>query len=77
MKNKLTPMHEGPEAFTRFQNAMKTVPAVPHTEIQRRIEAERKASALIDFGGPRPKRKPADPGSLEVTHHCLYDSRIG
>ena len=36
---------EGKEAFTRFQNAMQKVLAVPHAEIQRRIEAVRKASA--------------------------------
>jgi hypothetical protein len=56
-------MHEGPEAFTRFTNAMKAVLAVPHDEIKRRIEAERKASALKpNRRGPKPKREPADPG---------------
>jgi hypothetical protein len=57
-----TEMHEGPEAFTRFTDAMKAVLAVPHDEIKRRIEAERKASALKPIRrGPKPKRKPAGP----------------
>jgi hypothetical protein len=60
MKTKATEMHEGLEAFTRFQNAMKAVLAVPHDEIKRRIEAERKASALKPTRpGPKPKRKPS------------------
>src|ERR1022692_4762213 len=32
---------EGPEAWTRFETAMKRVVAVPHAEIQRRIEEQR------------------------------------
>lgn len=49
---------EGKEAFTRFQNAMRKVVAVPHTEIQRRIEAQRKASAANPAKrGPKPKVK--------------------
>lgn len=47
---------EGPQAFTRFQNAMRKVLAVPHTELQRRIEAERKASAA-NPNRRGPKRK--------------------
>jgi hypothetical protein len=51
-------MHEGPEAFTRFDNAMKSIIAVPHSEIQKRIEAQRKASAKNpNRPGPRPKKK--------------------
>ena len=51
-------MHEGLEAFTRFEDAMKKVISVPHAEIQRRIEEERKASALNpNRRGPKPKRK--------------------
>jgi len=50
---------EGPEAWTRFETAMKRVVAIPHAEIQRRIEAERTASALKPVRpGPKPKRKP-------------------
>ena len=45
MKAKQPEYVEGKEAFTRFQNAMRKVLAVPHAELQRRIEAERKASA--------------------------------
>jgi hypothetical protein len=48
---------EGVEAFTRFQNAMRKVLAVPHDELQRRIEAERKASAANPHKrGPKPTR---------------------
>jgi hypothetical protein len=49
---------EGPEAWTRFQNAMKQVVAVPHTEIQRRIEEQRvKAASNPNKRGPKPKNK--------------------
>ena len=53
-------MHEGPEAFTRFRNAMKSVLAVPHSEIQKRIEAHRKDSAANpNLRGPKRKVKPS------------------
>ena len=56
---------EGPEAWTRFETAMKRVVAVPHAEIQRRVEAERKASALNpNRRGPKPKRKLDGHGSV-------------
>jgi hypothetical protein len=38
-------MVEGPEAWARFQGAMKRILAVPHAEIQRRIEEHRKEAA--------------------------------
>jgi hypothetical protein len=52
-------MHEGPEAYTRFQNAMKAVLAVPHSVVKERIEAARKESAANPKRrGPKPKIKP-------------------
>lgn len=51
-------MHEGPEAFERFRNAMKAVVAVPHEEIQKQIKKHRKESAKNpNRRGPKPKRK--------------------
>jgi hypothetical protein len=48
---------EGPEAWTRFQAALRKVIAVPHTEIQRRIEEHREAAARNPRKrGPKPKR---------------------
>jgi len=50
---------EGTQAWANFKEAMKTVLAVPHAELQRRIEAERQASLLNpNRRGPKPKRKP-------------------
>ncbi|HEX4231067.1 MAG TPA: hypothetical protein VHZ07_20490 [Bryobacteraceae bacterium] len=55
-----TEMIEGHEAWTRFENAMKKVIAVPHGVVQKRIEEHRKESALNpNRRGPKPKRKPA------------------
>jgi hypothetical protein len=61
-----TEMIEGTEAFTRFQNTMRKVLAVPHAELKRRIEAERQASKLNPHRrGPKPKTKPASaPGEV-------------
>jgi hypothetical protein len=48
---------EGPEAWRRFQTAMKKVVAVPHAEIQRRIEEHREQAAKNpNRRGPKPKR---------------------
>jgi hypothetical protein len=38
-------MIEGPEAWDRFQTAMKRVVAVPHAVIQKRIEEHRREAA--------------------------------
>jgi hypothetical protein len=49
---------EGTEAWRRFQVAMKKVIAVPHAEIQRRIEAERaEAAKNPNRRGPKPRAK--------------------
>ena len=47
---------EGPEAYTRFENAMKKVLSVPHFVIKERIEAEKRKSAAKQVR-PGPKRK--------------------
>ncbi len=50
-------MHEGPEAFTRFQNAMKSILTVPHTEIQRKVAEHRKeVDANPNRRGPKRKK---------------------
>jgi hypothetical protein len=60
MKSATPEMIEGPEAFTRFENAMRAVVSVPHSEIQKRIEGYRKQSALNpNRRGPKPKKKRA------------------
>jgi hypothetical protein len=49
---------EGREAWTRFQGAMKKVVAVPHSEIQRRVQAHRAETAKNpNRRGPKPKPK--------------------
>jgi hypothetical protein len=50
---------EGPEAWDRFQSAMKGILAVPHAEIQRRIaEHKQEAARNPRRRGPKGKRKP-------------------
>jgi hypothetical protein len=49
---------EGPEAFQRFNKAMKQVLAVSHSEIQRKIEEHRKEAARNpNKRGPKKKAK--------------------
>lgn len=49
---------EGPEAWNRFDQAMKRVVTVPHADIQKRIEAHREEAAKNpNKRGPKPKRK--------------------
>jgi hypothetical protein len=43
-------MIEGPEAWGRFQDAMKKVISVPHALIQKRIEEHRPAAAANPKG---------------------------
>ena len=51
-------MIEGSEAYTRFKTALKAVVAVPHAEVQRRIEQHRKEAARNpNRRGPKPKAK--------------------
>lgn len=58
MKARAPQMIEGPEAFTRFENAMRAVVTVPHSEIKKRIEEHRKQAALNpNKRGPKPKRR--------------------
>jgi hypothetical protein len=60
MKSGTPEMIEGPEAFTRFKNAMKAVLAVPHSEIKKRIEEHRKQAALNpNRRGPKRKANPS------------------
>jgi len=55
-KTPLPECHEGPEAARRFHGAMKTILAVPHAEIQRRIAEHRKeVDANTNRRGPKRK----------------------
>ena len=49
-------MIEGPEAFQRFSDGMKTALAVPHSEMVKRLEAHR-AEAAKNPNRRGPKRK--------------------
>jgi hypothetical protein len=49
-------MIEGPAAFQRFRDGMKAALAVPHSELQKRIEAHREQAAKNpNRRGPKPK----------------------
>jgi hypothetical protein len=55
-------MVEGPEAWKRFDGAMRKVIAVSHAEIQRRIAQQRvEAAKHPNRRGPKPKRKEKAP----------------
>jgi len=54
-------MVEGSEAWKRFEDVMKGILAVPHSEIQRRIEEHRrKAADSPNRRGPKRKAKPPE-----------------
>lgn len=51
-------MVEGPDAWERFDQAMKRIITVPHAEIKQRIEAHRaEAARNPNRRGPKPKKK--------------------
>jgi hypothetical protein len=53
-------MVEGPEAWKRFNGAMKSVLAVPHSEIQKRLEEyKREVDSNPNRRGPKRKVKPS------------------
>jgi len=53
-------MIEGPEAFERFENAMRAVVKVPHAVIQKQLEEYKKAvDANPNRRGPKRKVKPS------------------
>lgn len=59
-------MIEGPEAYRRFETAVKAVLTVPHSKVQKQIEEHRKQAALNpNRRGPKRKIKPsASPGPV-------------
>jgi hypothetical protein len=58
-----TEMVEGPEAWKRFESVMKNVLAVPHSEIKKRIEEQRRAAANNPIRrGSKRKVKPSEQG---------------
>jgi hypothetical protein len=57
MKAKPAEMIEGPEAYGRFEDAMRQILSVPHSVIQKRIaEHKKQAAANPHKRGPKPKR---------------------
>jgi hypothetical protein len=54
-------MVEGPEAWKRFEGVMKSVLAVPHSEIKKRIEEQREeAASNPNRRAPKRKVKPPE-----------------
>lgn len=50
-------MIEGPEAFRRFRDVTKAILAVPHSELQKRIEEHREEAAKNpNRRGPKRKK---------------------
>ena len=59
MKTGTPDMIEGPEAFRRFEDAMRAVVKVPRATIQKKFEEHRKAvDANPNRRGPKRKVKP-------------------
>lgn len=60
MKSKIVHTYdEGPQAAERFKTAMKTIIAVPRSEMERREEQYQKEAALKPKRGPKRKIKPS------------------
>lgn len=60
--NPATQMIEGPDAYLRFENAMRAVLAVPRSVVQQRIQEHRKQADLNPRKrGPKRKVKPSAP----------------
>lgn len=58
MKQQPSKIAEGPQAWNNFDRLMGNLLSVPHSEIVRREEAYKKASAKNpNRPGPKPKRK--------------------
>ena len=57
---KSSEMIEGPEAYQRFENTMRTILAAPRAVIQQRIEEHKRQADLNPRKrGPKRKAKPA------------------
>lgn len=60
LATQLPECHEGPEAFTRFDEEMKFLLSVPHSTIARRARAYKKKSLKNPSRpGPKPKINPS------------------
>lgn len=58
MKPRTCEMDEGPQAYKRFENAMRSILKVPHSVVQERIEEHRREAAKNpNKRGPKPKRR--------------------
>jgi hypothetical protein len=57
---------EGPQAFDRFQGAMKGLLSVSRAELQRREAEYKKKAALQPKRGPKPKQASSSHGPAAV-----------